>query len=548
MRGGPLACVYGCPSRDVVGRAVPGKLDVLRHRLIDQLVQRVDAAGALREPCESRTLESALALRLLERRGELPRQCADLRAYVERQASVAGGLEGVLARAVLRAGASGLPEPDLLDGVVAAAPDFTAPRKRALVDALLAMVDERLAPAWNPAAVARDGLHSWAAVQMTAVKIVLAVASGHGDQIDDEDVRLLVDTQRSPHVWEGNVLIHLSVLHALDRLPNTHALVTEGLGKVLEHQRPDGGLPFISDTDTWCTSTAGVALASAGAPAEVLHLLAGHLERAQQPGGGWSYTDVSCQTDVDDTSVAVQFLHQVDPVRYGACIRGGMRSLRSVAGADGGFPTYVAGAPSEASMTAAALDALNLDLAAHGRLVAEGLGYLADQQLDDGSFPPDWSSSRLLTVFRTLLVASRAPHGQEPHVRRLMERSMHLVLSQQNHDGGWGQQQGDPSDPISTSYGLIALCMQPDPRPAAQAAAYLTRAFAAAHGAGHARSDSIGPRPFTFTVPALAEIFTLLALGHLDHRLRTAPSPGGQILGRPPAPRRETTLDLQPGL
>ncbi|WP_176710361.1 hypothetical protein [Streptomyces sp. Wb2n-11] len=35
--------------------------------------------------------------------------------------------------------------------------------------------------------------------------------------------------------------------------------------------------------------------------------------------------------------------------------------------------------------------------------------------------------------------------------------------------------------------------------------------------------DSIGPRPFRFTVPALADVFTLLALGHLTRRMAPAP-------------------------
>ena len=37
--------------------------------------------------------------------------------------------------------------------------------------------------------------------------------------------------------------------------------------------------------------------------------------------------------------------------------------------------------------------------------------------------------------------------------------------------------------------------------------------------------DSIGPRPFRFTVPALADVFTLLALGHLTRRMAPAPGP-----------------------
>ncbi|MFI9627384.1 polyprenyl diphosphate synthase [Streptomyces sp. NPDC052042] len=69
-------------------------------------------------------------------------------------------------------------------------------------------------------------------------------------------------------------------------MPGTQQLVAAGLGKVLEHQRADGGLPFVSDADTWCTATAGVALASVGTVPEVLHRLAGHLVRQQLPAGG----------------------------------------------------------------------------------------------------------------------------------------------------------------------------------------------------------------------------------------------------------------------
>ncbi|GAA4935029.1 hypothetical protein ACFPM3_05545 [Streptomyces coeruleoprunus] len=76
----------------------------------------------------------------------------------------------------------------------------------------------------------------------------------------------------------------------------------------------------------------------------MLHHLAGHLVRRQQEGGGWSYTDLSHQTDVDNTSVVVPFLHTLDPDRYGEPIRRGISSLLTFQGPDGGFPTYVAGA------------------------------------------------------------------------------------------------------------------------------------------------------------------------------------------------------------
>jgi hypothetical protein len=497
----------------------PSDVVDIRHKILDQLTRKVDAKGAVRDPCQSRILESVLALKLLECSSVEPGRCASLRQYLVRQADSAKGPERSLVTAVLAEKAREKTASLLVSAT--RVPDFTVTRKRALLDALTVLVDDCFVPGWDESAFDLSGLHSWAVAQVTAVKVILADAAGHPERVTDEDVRLLLETQQTSHVWEGNILIHLWVLHALARLPNTRSVVTAGLHKVLAHQRADGGLPFVSDTDIWCTATAGVALAAAGAPRELLHRIAGYLARRQQPGGGWSYTDLACQTDVDDTSVAVQFLHLFDAEKYHEHIDRGIRSLYAVIGPDGGFPTYLSGAPSEASMTAAALDAFTTQRARHEPVLINGLRYLAAQQRADGSFPPDWSSSRLHTVFRAVLAATRHP---APSVQHMVHRSMTLVRTQQNSDGGWGQQGGDPSDIISTAYGLIAMCGQADPKPAADAAAFLTAAWQADSGV-HVLPDSIGPRGFVFTVPALAEIFTLLALGHLDHRLTAAAMP-----------------------
>ncbi|MFJ7146726.1 prenyltransferase/squalene oxidase repeat-containing protein [Streptomyces sp. NPDC100445] len=501
----------------------------MRERLTWSLAAKAGTDGAVRDECRSRALESVLALRLLERTGHDARAAEALRGFLRTQLP-AMGMERFLVAAALEG--RGIVAGDLLVGeVTAAVPDFTAVRKRALVHALAVMADETFRPEWDETAFDLSGLHSWARVQVTAAKVVLACAGGRLGCVADEDVRLLLDTQRRPHVWEGNVLIYLSVLHALSRLPGTGAVVAEGVHRVLAHQRVDGGLPFVSDTDTWCTATAGVALAAAGAPPEVLERVAGHLVRSQQPAGGWSFTDLACQTDVDDTSVAVQFLHVVDEARYRESIDGGLRSLVAVAGSDGGFPTYVAGAPSEACMTAAVVDALSVRPEAHRPLIAGGLHYLATQQREDGSFPPDWSSSRLHAVFRVLLACVRPGGRPAPQIRRMAERAHRFVLEQQNADGGWGQQAGEPSDVISTAYGLIAVCGQEDPVPAAAAARFLAAAQDG-HGLREVRPDSIGPRPFVFTVPVLADIFTLLALGHLAGRTTpVSAASGGWLAG-----------------
>lgn len=493
-----------------------------RGRMVAALAARVGPDGSLRDPCESRVLETALAGALLDRVGGHRAESAAMRGFLSRgpRAGTLTAVERALARTVLEGGTVAVSD-TLVEEVAAAAPHFTAGRKRALVHALAAAVDERFLPRWDGAAFDRSGLHAWAVVQMTASKVILAHATGNTHAVDDEDVRILLDTRRGTGVWEGNVLLHLSVLHALSRLPGTNRVVADGVRAALEHQRADGGLPFVTDTDTWATATAGIALASAGAPLDVLHRLAAHLVNRQLPAGGWSYTDASCQADVDDTSVAVQFLHILDASRYEESITRGIRSMNSVAGPDGGFPTYRRGAPSEACMTAAVVDALALRPAGHEVRIREGLDYLTRLQCADGFFPPDWSSSTLHTVFRVLLAASRAPGRRTPGIERMARRALGAVLSRQNPDGGWGMRQGDESDVLSTAYGLIAVCGQDDPGPARGAVSFL---MAAEHD-GRVRgalSDSVGPRPFVFAVPVLADIFTVLALGHLAGR--TAPA------------------------
>lgn len=121
---------------------------------------------------------------------------------------------------------------------------------------------------------------------------------------------------------------------------------------------------------------------------------------------------------------------------------------------------------------------------------------------------------------------------------------MRLVVDSQNSDGGWGQQDGAVSDAISTAYALITLSTDSGhtaPAPAARGASYLlTRQRP--DGSIDSPADSIGPRPFVFAVPALADTSTLLALGHLARRL-THPTPRPPAQPPPPAVRTAATAN-----
>ncbi|MEU8465813.1 prenyltransferase/squalene oxidase repeat-containing protein [Streptomyces sp. NPDC029003] len=499
--------------------AFPAGLDAGRERLLARLLERIGPDGALRDPCRSRVLESALALALLNRCG-LPcdRVRARLMRFLEHRRRSGDPWDAAVARAALDRN----PEEPLrrraIEEFIAQAPDFTGSRKRALIHAIWTMLGA--APASSaPGADAfdLDGLHAWAAVQVTAVKVVEAHAAGHPQPASADEVALLLSTQCPGTVWEGNLLIHLSVLHALARIPGTDATVTEGIRTALLYQRADGGLPFVTDTDTWCTVTAGLALHTARAPEHVLHRIASHLVRAQQSGGGWSYTDRARLCDTDCTTVAVEFLHQLDPATYRIPIRRALAALIQVRGTDGGFPTYGAGTPSEACMTAAAVNALSTQGHRHHDLIQHALLFLAGRQRPDGSFPPGWSNSCPHTLFRAHLAAGRPSLPLPEPVRSMHQRILHQVCSSQNPDGGFGRQDGAASDAISTAYALIVLTGQPDPAPAARASHYLL-GRQRPDGGITSPPDMLGPRPFPYQVPVLADIFTLLALGHLTRR------------------------------
>ncbi|MFG3514486.1 prenyltransferase/squalene oxidase repeat-containing protein [Streptomyces bobili] len=500
---------------------LPAELPAGHDRLLTRLTERVGPDGAVRDVCRSRVLESALTLALM-RRNEQRHDVARTRItrYLERHRNSGDPLDAALADTALRPNHAPVRR-EILEGIATQVPEFAGARKQALLHAVFVILGADPAPApWHPEAFVMEALHPWAAVQVTAVKAVLRQAAGEAPP-DAGDLALLASTRRRGTVWEGNLFIHLLVLHALAAVPGMNAMVDEGLDTALGHQRDDGGMPFVTDTDTWSTVTSGLALQAAGAPRRVLHRIGRHLARVQHEGGGWSYTDHVRLPDTDCTTVALEFLHQLDPCTYRDAIRRGLDALLAVRGADGGFPTYGAHTPSEACMTAAAVNALSTQGRSHRDIIRPALHFLADSQLPDGSFPPGWSKSRLHTLFRAHLATHHTfPRPPSPF-SGVAERILSLVLAAQRADGGFGHQEDSESDAISTSYGLIILTGQGDPIPAARATHYLLGQLRHHSGAGvTSPPDMLGPRPFPYHVPVLADAFALLALAHLSRRIR----------------------------
>ncbi|MGI5479292.1 prenyltransferase/squalene oxidase repeat-containing protein [Streptomyces lavendofoliae] len=518
----------------------PPALASCRARLSERLLERIGPDGALRDPCRSRVLESALTLALLDLIGHAHRFGAvrdRLVRYLRRQRHLSDAWDEAFTATVLGRHRGSAVHQRMAEEFVARTPAFTGWRKRLLAKSLFVMLGGP-APAVAAEDLAGELLHPWAAVQVAAARTVLAHGAGRSDLVRDQDISLLLSTQQPGQlgrVWEGNVLIHLMVLHALARLPGHEPAVARGVSTVLRQQRDDGGIPFVTDTDTWCTVVAGLALHTAGAPSQTLRPVAAHLMSLQRPDGGWSYTDRAKLADTDCTAVAVELLHRLDPVASRTAIGRALRYLLSVRGRDGGFPTYGAKTPSEPCMTAAAINALTTQAAAHERVIDGAVAFLASCQHSDGSFPAGWSGSRLHALFRAHL----ATRGLVGPAQAVNERIVGLVRRSQNDDGGWGQQGGDGSDAISTAYGLIVAAGGfHDHRPAARAVRYLI-SQQGSDGGFDAPPDMLGPRPLPYHVPLLTDAFVLLAMGHLAQRTATASRtvPGRR---RPPMPVERT--------
>ncbi|WP_346137113.1 prenyltransferase/squalene oxidase repeat-containing protein, partial [Lentzea roselyniae] len=170
-------------------------------------------------------------------------------------------------------------------------------------------------------------------------------------------------------------------------VPGHSDLVGRGITRLQVAQRADGGFPFIRNESIFVTALAGVGLAgtSPRLTGRLLEL-ADRIAKLQQLDGGWGFAVGVAQTDVDDTSVALEFLRAVDSRRYRQEITAGLGYLRRIRGEDGGFPTYVPGAASEVAMTAAAANAIRPGDPEGTRTLRHALEFLAERQHSDGTF------------------------------------------------------------------------------------------------------------------------------------------------------------------
>ncbi|MFI9111045.1 prenyltransferase/squalene oxidase repeat-containing protein [Streptomyces venezuelae] len=520
---------YCAPPLPGASLAVPGAgrpsadgLDHARARLATRLVAAAAPDGLLRAPCESRVLESALALRLLTVTGVDP----DAQERLTRRLKTAldeGGTDPVQEAAARAALGEYVDGPAALARLLDGFDHFTAGRKRLMFQTVLAELGAHPYPELrSPGDVFEArGQQRWLVTEMAALKVLHAFGTGSPRLVAEADWRALAPCARPGPPPYGNHLVRTLGLLALRHSTRHAAAVAARARELRAGLREDGGLPYITGLDVFATALGGLALAGAGAPALTLRALATALTERQNADGGWGFDRGVAQSDVDDTSYCVEFLRAAAPERYGAEVAAGERYLLSRAGADGGFPTFEPGTASEVAITAAAVNAL-APVPAHRTVVEAGVRFLVDRQGAAGPVERSWSLNESNALFRTVLAydSCRAAVPGGPAAAgagRARARAVARLLATRNEDGGWGHVPSDPSDPISTAYALIAVARTPA-EPAAVAATERAVRYLLDRqrpdGGFVSRPDQAGPRPFAYHVPLLTDVCVLLGLNH----------------------------------
>ena len=484
--------------------------------LTGRLLVQVSGQGAVTGECRSRVTESALMLTLLRRAKALPGVQSRLHAYLSDSHTTAGPFDA----AVIDAALLGIAPADrhrLIEQTFAGAAQHSSDRKKLALEAILAVVGPEPFHVDAPShAFEHHNEATWTRLRQIAIHH-LHVPEPVAPELT---ARLLRMTERSQArgIIEGNVFAHLFALLSLQRTVPGHRVIADGITALAKAVRDDGGMPFIASEEIFCTATAGLALARAGADRQVLLAMGDYLTAQQAGNGGFAYAQDVVQTDTDSTAHVLAFLHTLD--------------LRAVPGAssrrpaepdphlgeDGGVPTYLPGQPSEPTMTANTITALQPYRFAHPTCWSGQPATSSTHRKPDGTFERSWSLSEANAMLRALNALTLAhQHNPASHQGRLAPAidSIHQrLLVTPNPDGGWGQTPGEDSDPMSTAYTLTALAPTHHTHPTVQAGLRYLLSRQNPDGGYTSVSDQAAPRPLRYTIPVLTDIFVLLALTH----------------------------------
>ncbi|QDY79875.1 prenyltransferase/squalene oxidase repeat-containing protein [Streptomyces qinzhouensis] len=563
-------------------------IDRTRARVAARLHEQVSPDdGAVRARCESRVLESALLLLLLRRAGLMPGAQEQLTRYLDRrrQSSFHGALAPHSAALPMSPSIEVSAAFDMalinvtLSSVSSRSEDQsrdrsmmaqwlhgfsheTGSRKKLLLQTVLALFD--LVP--HNASAGADmgdyrGFASWTELALCAIHIMHRVgvtggiSSPRARTVPPRDREFLLAALRKGEqgpVAGGHLLAHILALHALHLIEPDHPLVARGATRVMEGSNSDGGIPFVIHMTVTLTAATGSALAGTGAatPDHIPALLrmGRYVSAQQKPDGGWSYTEGTEQSDVDDTYYCATFLRQLSRKlsshQFTGAIARAARYMQETANPDGGLPTYRKGHASEATMTAGAIlvlasldppdstadsrDAIGNTAVSASETLSRATTYLLAAQHDDGTFERSWSLAETNSIQRSVdaLSALLQPGRLHPTARLMtgpgrqkvhgaLSRAAHYLRTAQNPDGGWGHTKASPSDVLSTSYAVAALASpalcDSELRTLQKGLTYLLAGHEA-DGTYISIPDQGGPRPLPYDFPIVPNIFALQAL------------------------------------
>ncbi|MDH6135592.1 squalene-hopene/tetraprenyl-beta-curcumene cyclase [Kitasatospora sp. MAA4] len=509
-------------------RGLPADAGVLccRDLLAQRIAARMGADGLLAAPCESRLLESALALHLLTLEQAEPAAAERLRHFV-RTAHPSDLAQRAIARAVLGGSAPGGGAPPGFGPVLGAGPESLMLRT---VLAELGVGDlPRIGAAEFGGLDPRVAPLPGRTAELTAVRVLAAHSSGTPRAVTGQDWAALAPACRPGPAAEGNQLARLLGLLALRRNPAYRPAVRRALPDLAAAQRPDGGLPFITGTDVLAAAAGGLALLAARWPGPQPGVLADALAAQQNPDGGFGHHPGMAQSDVETTARCIEFLRSVAPGRHRGTITAAEEHLIARRNPDGGFPATTRGTPSELATTAAAVTALAPD-PAHQRTIAQARRFVLARQQADGSFGRSRNGSATEAVLHAVLAlapesaatanatADAAADATATLAAAARLRAVDWLAETQAQDGGWGRRPEDPSDPVSTAGGAIALGLSPAVH--ADRATHPALRRALDHLVGHrapdggypSRPDQVDPWQLPYDVPLLTEIRVLLGL------------------------------------